>query len=153
MNSKKDNYKYIEWMDAESMHQSTMDWLNNLRFIKDEQTFFEDLIDHYVWHLVDSKNYPKSKKIVDKLAQLKTNNTVLIEALKLHRNELEVLVDGVDELDKEEQFKQSHREFEAIYSEFMEENTQLKHRLFTLVKSFMKEDKKNRLLEEKNESD
>lgn len=153
MNSNKENYKYKEWMDADSMHEETMDWLNNLRFIKDEQTFFEVLIDHYSWQLVDSKIYPKSKRIVDKLAKLKTNNTVLIEALKLHRNELEVLLDGIDEFEKEELFKLSHKEFRNIYADFIDENTQLKQRLFTMVKSFMKEDKRNKLLEEKKEVD
>ena len=148
MEASRENFKYKEWLDAESMHLSTMDWLNNLNFIKDEQKFFEDLIDHYVWQLVDSKNYPKSKELVDQLGKLKTNNTVLIEALNLHRNDLEVLVDGIDELEREEMFKKTHLEFEKIYTDFVSDNKELKQELFDLVKAFMKEDKKNKLLEE-----
>ena len=43
---------YVEWLSAEVMHEASRKWLSELRFIKDEQLFFDDLINSYTNHLI-----------------------------------------------------------------------------------------------------
>lgn len=32
-------YNYIEWLDAEEMHETSIGWFSELKFIRDEQFF------------------------------------------------------------------------------------------------------------------
>ena len=55
---------YVEWLNAELMHEESVKWLSELKFIKDEEHFFEDLIKLFTLQLIDSKNFSKSKETV-----------------------------------------------------------------------------------------
>ena len=36
--------KYEAWLSPETMHKGSLNWLSELRFAKDEQLFFDDLV-------------------------------------------------------------------------------------------------------------
>ena len=44
MESNKTKAKYQEWLSPEIIHKATLNWLSELKFIKDENLFFDDLI-------------------------------------------------------------------------------------------------------------
>jgi len=146
MKTKKVSAKYVEWLNAEDMHQASRNWISELRFIKDEQHFFEDLIKDHTLQLIDPENFPKSKIIIENLKKLQKKNKSLIKKIIVHENKLQVMVDGIDEPQKEEAYKDKHRELIIIISKYLKDYRKLKTKLFEVVKTAMKKEKQKLLL-------
>ena len=146
MKTKKIKAKYVEWLNAEDMHQVSRGWISELKFIKDEQHFFEDLIKVYTLQLIDSENFSKSKEIVENLKKLQKKNKSLIKKIIVHENKLQVMVDGIDEPKKEEAYKNKHRKLIIVISKYLKEYRKLKKKLFEVVKTAMKKEKQKLLL-------
>ena len=146
MKTKKVSAKYVEWLNAEDMHQASRNWISELRFIKDEQHFFEDLIKDHTLQLIDPENFPKSKIIIENLKKLQKKNKSLIKKIIVHENKLQVMVDGIDEPQKEEAYKDKHRELIIIISKYLKDYRKLKTKLFEVVKTAMKKEKRKLLL-------
>lgn len=147
MKTKKGNKKYVEWLNAEDMHDASRNWLSELRFIKDEQRFFEELIKSYTLQLIDSDHFLTSKEIVETLSKLQKKNKAFIEDVKTHENELLIMVDGIDQLEEEETYKNKHRELIVDLSDYFKKYRNLKKRLFKTIEEIMKHDKQKRLLQ------
>ena len=96
MNTAKRNIKYVEWLSAEDMHKDTLDWISELEFTKDEHSFFENLVNLYTLQLIVTKKLSESSEIIDAINQSEKANILLLEAIKIHRNELQIMVDGID---------------------------------------------------------
>ena len=143
----KTNAKYVEWLSAEVMHKASVNWLSELQFINDEQQFFDDLIKVYTLNLIDSKHFDESQKIVTALSGLQKETARLIEIVKTHENDLEIMVDGIDQPKEEEAYKKEHQGLIVVVHEFFRRYRQLKTDLFSLIKTIIKEQKQKRLLE------
>ena len=141
------NAKYVEWLSAEIMHKNSIEWLSDLKFLNDEQLFFDDLIKSYTLQLIASKHFKESKKIIDELSKLQTKTNLLIESVKTHKNDLKIMVDGIDQPKEEEGYKNEHRAQIVEISDFVKEYRALKTELFGLIKNIKKEEKQKRLLE------
>lgn len=146
MKTVNENIKYVEWLNAEEMHKASIGWISELKFIKDEQHFFEDLIKSYTLQLIDSQNFLKSKEIVETLNKLQKKNKALIKTIIIHENKLQIMVDGIDEPKKEEVYKNKHRELILNVSKYVKDYKNLKLKLFEIVKSVMKKEKQKHLL-------
>lgn len=141
------NPKYIEWISPEQMHQSSNDWLSELLFIKDEHQFFEDLITSFTSKLIAPETFSNNKEIIDALNKSQKHNNLLIEAIKVHKNELQIMMDGIDEPKKEKAYKDSHRGLIIKLEEFYDEYKELKTQLFDIIKTIRKEEKQKHLLD------
>lgn len=139
--------KYVEWLSAEVMHTASRNWLSELLFAQDEQLFFDDLIKSYTLNLIDSKHFPKSKKIIDKLVNLHKETDKLIPTIKKHEVGLEIMVNKIDELDEEENYKNTHRELIVLVAEYFVNYRSVKKQLYKLIKAVIKEKKQKLLLQ------
>lgn len=143
----KTNEKYIEWLNAEEMHEASKKWTLELNFVKDEQRFFEDLIKSYTLDLLDSGKFSKTKEIILELNKQQTAITELLKYIQTHENKLEVMIDGIDELKKENQYKKTHSQLFTNVNSYLEEYKMMKTQLFDIIKEILKKDKQKRLLE------
>lgn len=150
MKTKKVKPKYVAWLSPENMHKASVKWLSELRFSKVEELFFDDLIKSYTLQLIDSRHFNKSKRVVDELGALQKRTNELIEIIELHEKNLEIMVDGKDEFEKEEAYKKEHGKLIVTVSKFFEKYRHLKTQLFTLITNIMKEGKQKRLLQKSN---
>ncbi|MFH4965214.1 hypothetical protein V8G69_09455 [Gaetbulibacter sp. M235] len=139
--------KYIEWLNAELMHEESTRWLSELRFIKDEEHFFEDLIKLFTLQLIDSKNFEGSKEIVSQIKSLRTKNAELINAVIIHEKELKIMVDGKDQPKEEALYKEKHRSLLILVKKYFKEYRKLKSQVFKTIKNAMKIEKQKRLLD------
>ena len=96
--------KYVEWLSAEEMHDASKEWLSELRFIKDEHLFFEDLITTYTSLIIESGKFSDTTEIADAINKSEKQNNLLIEAVKVHENKLQIMVDGIDQLKEEKAY-------------------------------------------------
>ncbi len=143
------NVKYIEWLSADELHAASQEWLSDLKFTLDEHRFFEDLITEYTSLLIKDDQYASSKALIEALDESKKKNTILIAAVQTHENELKVMLDGINELKKEDAYTKEHFELVTIIGDFMKTYNSLKLRMFTLIKSLKKQDKRNRIIDKR----
>ena len=139
--------KYEAWLSPETMHKGSLNWLSELRFAKDEQLFFDDLVKSYTLQLIDSKHFKESKKIVDQLSTQQRETDVLIDTIVKHEKGLNIMVDGIDQLKEENAYKDEHGKLIIQVSLFLKNYRILKTELFTLIKSIIKEGKQKLLLQ------
>jgi hypothetical protein len=138
--------KHTEWLSADDMHDASKLWISELAFFTEEQIFLEDLIKSYTLELIDKNHFEESKAIVDKLSTLVKETKVLSNAVKSHEAELSIMVDGVDQLKDEANYRKEHRNLIELIGEFKKRYQSIKTRLFDLIKLVMKEGKQKRLL-------
>ncbi|GAA4280949.1 hypothetical protein [Gaetbulibacter aestuarii] len=147
METKEINAKYDVWLNAENMHRDSRNWLSELEFAKDEELFLDDLIKSYTLQLIDSKHFAESKKVIDKLSKIQKETDALLEIVKNHEKGLSIMVDGINEFDKEKAFKNKHVKLIINVKNFLDRYKTIKTELFTVVKGVLKEGKQKRLLE------
>jgi len=130
--------KYIKWFSAEDMHATTIHWISELRFAKDEHSFFEHLLDSYT--SLSKRHFP-TQNLQEELHFLKKECDYLVSVVLSHQNKLDILVDGIDQIEKEEIYKETHQELADAMSKFLLMHKQLKKDLFKVVKTVMKTQK------------
>ena len=141
--------KYTEWLDADEMHEASKEWLSELNFIKDEHLFFEDLVTQFTSQLIAFNNFSSNKEIIDAINRSQKQNNTLIEAVKIHENELQIMVDGIDQLKEEKAYTKAHNNLIIAITDFLKEYRKLKTQLFDILKSIKKEYKNRHLLDRK----
>lgn len=147
MKTKTPKAKYKAWLSPETMHNNSRKWLSELKFIKDEQLFFGDLIKSYTLQLIDSKHFTESKGLIDQLGHLQKENDALINKIKNHERGLKIMVDGIDEIEKEAAYRDKHAKLIIAVNHYLEQYKTIKTQLFVLVKGIIKEGKQKRLLQ------
>ena len=145
MKTAQKDINYVKWFSAEVMHENSRLWLSELHFIRDEQLFFDNLIKSYTLQLIDSSHFKKSKKVVDKLLELQKETERLIKIINKHENKLKIMVDAIDQIKEEKDYKNTHRELITSVNDFFQNYRVSKKLLFRLIKNIIKEQKQKRL--------
>jgi len=146
METSDQNYKYVEWKSAEEMHFSSLQWISELNFIKDEHQFFEDMLREYTLPIIESHLLSKVKDLIDRLTKYKQQAGTLLNKLTEHRNGLQVMVDGINQLEVENRYKNEHRKLLTDVNKFSLEYNNLKKEIFETVSQALKQQKQKRLL-------
>ncbi|NNE32432.1 MAG: hypothetical protein HKN40_08695 [Winogradskyella sp.] len=141
--------KYTKWLEPDEMHEASKEWLSELNFVKDEHLFFEDLVTKFTSQLIALDVFSDTKEIIDAINRSQKQNNALIEAVMIHENELQIMVDGIDQLDEEKAYVRKHTDLIMAINEFLKEYKGLKSQLFDIIKKIKKEDKDRHLLDRK----
>lgn len=149
MKTKHTNLRYVEWLSAEEMHEASKNWLSELNFIKDEHLFFENLVTQFTPQLIALDNFSNNKEIIDAINRSQKQNHTLIEAIKIHENELQIMVDGINQLEEEKAYTKEHSDLIIAMTDFLKEYKSLKTQLFEIIKNIKKDDKNRHLLDRK----
>lgn len=139
-------YKYMEWLDADEMHEASMLWFSELKFIRDEQIFLNNLVTSYTLQLIDANIFEDSKKIIDDLQHAEKDIVPLFKQVQAHENQLEIMVDDVDQLKMEKAYIKTHEDLQIAIHDYSQRYRDIKERLFKLLSSVMKKEKQKRLL-------
>lgn len=138
----KPSFNYIEWKSAEEMHYSSLQWLSELNFIKDEHIFFQDMLKEYTLPIIESKLFPQVKAQILALQNSETELFELHKQVTEHRNGLKIMVDGIDQPAEEKTYKQEHRELLNRFISFTEKFHHLKQEIFKNVSLALKKQKR-----------
>jgi len=149
MKTKQSYTHYIEWLSAEQMHEASKEWLSELKFIRDEHRFFEDLITSFTFPIIESGKFTDTKEIIDAINKSNKQNNLLIEAIKTHENDLQIMVDKIDQLEEEKAYASEHRTLITTITKFLNEYKSLKSQLFEIIKTVKKEEKLKHLIDKK----
>ena len=85
--------------------------------------------------------------IVDTLSELQKKTNLCIKTVRAHENDLEIMVNGIEEPEKEDNYKSEHRNIIIEESELLKDYRIFKTQFFELVKGVIKTQKQKRLLQ------
>ncbi|WP_323789532.1 hypothetical protein [Psychroserpens sp.] len=145
----KTHIHYVEWLSADQMHDASKEWLSELKFLRDEHLFFEDLITKFTSQIIDFGKFSDTKEIIDAINKSQKRNNLLIEVVKTHENDLQIMVDGIDQVEEEKAYTKEHSGLIVTIANFLKEYKLLKAQLFNIIKDIKKEDKQRRLIDKK----
>ncbi len=136
----------MEWYSADELHEASQNWLIELKFIKDEHLFFEDIFSTFSVQLIEAKGFEEKTEIIDAINESQRSNNSLIKEIKKHDKDLKLLVDGIDQREKEMGYKREHRKLMAKVDEYLKEYKLLKTQLFSTIKEIFKREKQKKLM-------
>ncbi|WP_299210173.1 hypothetical protein [uncultured Dokdonia sp.] len=139
-------FKYLEWHSPEEIHETTIKWQSELDFIEIEWHFLQELLSDNTLLLLSETDFEKTKKLISELVSYKKVIPEIRQLLEQHRNDLEVLVDGINERQKEKAFKDRHLLLELKINDFNEQYRQVKNAIFDVMKTSLKKRKQKTLL-------
>ncbi|MGB5371176.1 MAG: hypothetical protein WBN18_12170 [Flavobacteriaceae bacterium] len=139
-------YTYLEWFSPEELHEASLTWFSELRFARDEQAFLNDLVKSYTLQLTEHNRFEKSKAIVTALSKIEKEGVSLMKKVQTHENQLEIMLDGVDQLEMEKAYLKTHKELLIAVGDYMNSYRKIKESLMDLVSKVLKEEKQKRLL-------
>jgi hypothetical protein len=139
-------YAYLEWFSPEELHEASLAWFSELNFARDEQAFLNDLVKSYTLQLTEHQRFDKSKVIVNSLLKVEQEGVSLMKKVQAHENQLEIMLDGVDQLEMEKDYLKAHKELLIAVDDYMKSYRKVKESLMELVSKVLKEEKQKRLL-------
>jgi hypothetical protein len=140
------NIKYIESKSADELHIESLNWISELKFIKDEQHFLDELLKSYTLQLIENQEFSKNKEIIGDLSKLRKMGEKLLKKLINHENEILILVDGIDQIKEEKHYRFLHSTYLLEVTNYFNEYKAIKRDIFGAVKQIMKHEKQKRLL-------
>ncbi len=146
MKTKKQIYRYLEWKSPEEMHQTSLDWISELRFIKDEKLFLNDLIKSFTLQITSLGLFEESKKLITAISNSELNLDLLLKKVRVHENQLSIMLDDVDQPKMEKAYTETHRDLIFTIDNYLIDYRKLKGSLFQMISKIMKKEKQKRLL-------
>ena len=138
--------RYTQWVGPEEMHADTVQWLSELKFIRDEQLFLNGLVKHYTTSLAQKAVFERARKLISELLEAEKNVVVLMKKVQAHENQLEIMVDDIDQPRMEQAYRETHQDLILAINSYIEGYRALKKMLFDLVSEVLRKDKQHRLL-------
>jgi len=132
-------YDLLEKKTAEDMHFESLQWISELKFISDEQRFFNHLLKKYSDRPSVQDQYPEILELVNKLSTSKREGTLLLSNVQKHDNELDLLMDDMDQPYEEKNVMANHNELIDKVDSFLHDFKEIKMNVFINIISIMKE--------------
>ncbi len=109
-------YSYIEWIDAEEVHQQSKKYFSELSFIKAEQQFLNTLLQSFATIPIDEKQLGQIISFRKALAENERRLITIFKQVQKHMNQLEIMMDDTDQLEMEKAYVKTHQNlFKRVY--------------------------------------
>lgn len=131
--------KYAEWFSPDEMLDNTRKWLSELRLIKDEHLFFENVLHKTALELLP-KEVADKFEFIHAINKSEKRANMLIGMVKSHRHKIEIVMDNLDQLQEEKLYKYEHKSLIDAISGFKKNFNTLKSQLFDIVKRVKREE-------------
>ncbi|MBD0849233.1 hypothetical protein [Maribacter arenosus] len=146
MKTKKQIYRYLEWKSPEEMHQTSLEWISELKFVRDEQLFLNDLVRSYTLQITGLGLLDESRKLITAISNSESEADQLLKKVQVHENQLSIMIDDVDQPKMEKAYTETHRDMIFAIDTYLADYRKLKGSLFQMISKVMKKDKQKRLL-------
>lgn len=139
-------YTYIDSYSAEDMHEHSKKWFSELSFIKDEQRFLINLIQSFAIKPIDKNEFSKTEEFKKDIEENKKLLSPIIKQVQKHMNQLEIMIDGVNQLEMERAYRKTHKKLFQKVNQFLLEYRTIKERGFAKLSSILKSSKQKKAL-------
>ena len=139
-------YTYIDSYSAEDMHEHSKNWFSELSFIKDEQRFLINLIHSFAIKPIDKKEFSKTEDFRKDIEENQKSLNAIIKQVQKHMNQLEIMIDGVNQLEMEQAYRKTHKNLFQKVNQFLLVYRTIKERGFAKLSSILKSTKQKKAL-------
>ena len=136
---KADIKKYYE------LHDQTIQWINEIQFMADEQIFLEHLLSSHFLELSSSKLYETAKKLIRKLKEAETTGNDLMDMIQMHNNNLGKLIENFNE-DGQLTIDREHIAIKKDLEDYILKFRYVKKKIFGIIKQILKDHKQKLLI-------
>lgn len=133
--------RLMKWLSPDDLNEICKAWLSELQFMKDEQRFFQEVIRDHNKELTTASNYAHSKELLEQLAKSSAKTFQLMRTVEHQLADLEILVDGVDQLKEEQDFKRRQSLLDDQMATHKNAFKNLKRELFKHIAHILKIEK------------
>ena len=141
MGTKKTTIDYIEWFDAEEMHEHSKKWFSELSFIKDEQQFLKNLIQSFAIKPLKKQQFERIDGFKKAIEENHYRLELLFKKVQKHMNQLEIMVDDVNQFDMEKAYKKTHKKLNSMVNLYLLDYRTVKERGFAKLSAILKTEK------------
>lgn len=146
MKTKKQIYRYLEWKSPEEMHETSLEWISELNFVRDEQLFLNDLVKAYTLQITSLGLLDESRKLITAISNSEAEADQLLKKVQVHENQLSIMIDDIDQPKMEKAYTETHRDMIFAIDTYLANYRKLKGSLFQMISKVMKKEKQKRLL-------
>ncbi|MEL4457036.1 hypothetical protein [Lutimonas vermicola] len=118
------------------LHDSSITWISELEFMKDEQVFIEHLLSKHFLDLSSEKLYESTRKLIRKLKEVELSGEELLKRVRSHNEKIAAAIEKVKQ-NSERDLVKDHmsigKDFENLTLNFR----YVKKKIFTLIKKIM----------------
>ena len=127
------------------LHDQSVQWINEIQFMTDEQVFLEHLLSSHFLELSSSKLYETTKRLIRKLKEVESLGNDLMDKIQLHNKHVGTIIENFN---KEYQVNvdREHRSIKKDLDSYLLKFRYIKKKIFGIIKSIMKEHKQKRLI-------
>lgn len=141
MSTKKTTYNYIEWFSADEMHEHCKRWLSELSFIRDEQVFLNSLVLSFALKPLQKKEFGRINAFKNAIDENRLRLIPILEQVQKHMNQLEIMINGVNQLEMERAYKRTHKKLFQKMNNYLLDYRTVKERGFAKLSSILKTEK------------
>ena len=139
-------YQKVRGSTPSELHAECLEWISQLKFSKDEQRFLNELIRDYTLPLIADGLFNTSVDLVRELSSEEKELRSLLQRVKAHINNVEVMLNQNLDEREEKAFVETHYYLKLGVYRYARNYRRTKAALFGSIKQLMKSDKKTRLL-------
>lgn len=140
MNTKVPKYTYTEWFTKEEMHENLKTWFSQLSFVKDEHRFLNNLIQSFAIKTLSKQEFEKIKEFKKALVETQKMLNPIIKQVQKQMNQLEIMIDKVDELEKEKTYTKLHKKLLSNVNKYLLNYSSVKEKGFMNLSSILKKE-------------
>jgi hypothetical protein len=139
------HFKYIKWRDTEGLHQDTLQSISELKFLRDELHFLNDLVAEHTLEIIYGKSHEEAARIGTQLHTHQNRLRQLLKDMKEHSNNLKFLTDDVDVPNELKDYKDTHYNLMISMMGFHSGVKRTKRTIFKMLAEIMKKSKQKRV--------
>ena len=127
------------------LHDQSVQWINEIQFMTDEQVFLEHLLSSHFLELSSSKLYETTKRLIKKLKEVESLGNDLMDKIQLHNKHVGTIIENFN---KEYQVNvdREHQSIKKDLDSYLLKFRYIKKKIFGIIKSIMKEHKQKLLI-------
>jgi len=127
------------------LHDQSVQWINEIQFMNDEQVFLEHLLSSHFLELSSSKLYETTKRLIRKLKEVEVLGNDLMDKIQLHNKHVGTIIENFN---KEYQVNvdREHQSIKKDLDSYLLKFRYIKKKIFGIIKSIMKEHKQKLLI-------
>ena len=129
---------YMEWFSADEMHEHSKKWLSELSFIRDEQEFLKNLIQSFAIKSLTKLEFTRINDFKNAITENRRRLNLISKRVQKHMNQLEIMIDGVNQLEMEKAYKKTHKLLYQKVNNYLLDYRTVKEKGFAQLASILK---------------
>ena len=128
----------MEWFSADEMHEHSKKWLSELSFIRDEQEFLKNLIQSFAIKSLTKLEFTRINDFKNAITENRRRLNLISKRVQKHMNQLEIMIDGVNQLEMEKAYKKTHKLLYQKVNNYLLDYRTVKEKGFAQLASILK---------------